>query len=230
MVETSEKGHLVTRESASDRLAAHLLEQIDRGAFEEDGKLPSRSALARRFEVSLPTVTAAIRSLSDRRLVEFVPGKGIFVASEHRSATRSFTVGLIGWFASHYAAEAPLFEGYWRGIFRSLVTAANRRDCAVSTIPGTDAEPLDIPRVVSHRPDCLISHGIELRAETVRELRRRGMPLVMGNRYLESEGVSYVDYDVAGGFREVVRILHERGHRRIACLLPSVVSQKSLDI
>lgn len=211
--------HSAGKGTITHKLAAYLRGRIKRASVKPGDKIPSRSALARHFHVSLPTVTAAISMLSKQGLVEFVPGKGFFVPVKGARQPRPLTIGLIGWYASRQAGSLPEFDHYWKAIYWSLVAEAATRGFGLSLIPGTDHEPLDIEKILSHRPDALISHGICLRWETVHELRRRGVPLVLGNRHLVEYGVSYVDDNAAKGFHDAVRIFSEHGHRRIACIL-----------
>lgn len=203
----------------AERMAAAILEQIERGEMTPGDKLPSRAVLARRFNVSLPTVTVAIRRLSQKGVVEFIPGRGIYLAGNAEGRRKTFKIGLIGWFASHYASSLPRFNTYWLGIFKSLVHQAGVRGYSITVIPDTDAEPVDVDMVLAHQPNVVISHGIRLSPETIGAFRKSGMPLLLGNRYDDKAGVSYVDYDTAGGFREVVRIFRERGHSRIGALV-----------
>lgn len=59
----------------------HLHQSIKRGDFKDGERLPSETALARRFNVSRPTVAQALRELQRLELVERHRGAGSFVRS-----------------------------------------------------------------------------------------------------------------------------------------------------
>lgn len=65
--------------SLYEQIAATLQEEIERGAYEPSGKLPSESELVERFAVSRVTVRLALGRLTDAHVVERKQGKGTFV-------------------------------------------------------------------------------------------------------------------------------------------------------
>ena len=64
--------------SLYEQIAATLQEEIERGAYEPSGKLPSESELGDRFAVSRVTVRLALARLTDAQVVERKQGKGTF--------------------------------------------------------------------------------------------------------------------------------------------------------
>lgn len=213
------------RSGATEQVAKYLLEEIQQGRIKAGDKLPPRGMLARKFKISPTSVSAAISSVSKTKRVKFVPGKGLYLSASDRPARRTFTVGLIGWLASHPSTVGARVDNYWSGILSSLTFHASKRGWALSFIPRTDREPLDVEWILEHHPDALISHGICLREETVLELRRRGVPLILlGGRRLEHLDVSSVQFDATGGFRKAAEIFTDHGHRKVACLLKAPTS------
>jgi len=205
-----------------EKINTYLSEHFESGATKPGDRLPSRSVLAKKFNVSLGTVSIALRRLAKKHPLKFVPGSGVFL-SERDLDKGTFTIGLVGPFASQIARNRSSLSarGYWANIARSIMHCCDEKNLALLVIPDTSQEPLDIDRVESFGASCLITHGVPLRKETVFEFRRRGIPLLLGNRgdgSLPSLGVSYVDYDVVACFRDAVRIFNERGHERIACV------------
>src|SRR5271165_2488717 len=61
------------------RIRAHVREQIERGCYAADGRLPSEPALASQFSTTRMTVRHALRQLEIEGLVLRRPGKGTFV-------------------------------------------------------------------------------------------------------------------------------------------------------
>jgi GntR family transcriptional regulator len=84
------------------QIATALEAEITSGAIPERSMLPSEKELAKRFGVSLVTVRAAMRSLSDQQLIERRPGKGTIVL---RSEARA--VWELGWLNDLVASVTP---------------------------------------------------------------------------------------------------------------------------
>ena len=207
---------------AIERIVAHIASRIEVGAIKPGDRLPSRSALAEQFDVVLGTVSIALRRLDKLHPLNFRPGKGVFL-SDGKEGRRPFTIGLIGLYASQMAREQDdtPSRDYWSSIVRNIMLSCEKQQYALLFISATAREPLDLDRIASTGADCLVSHAISLSRETVLELRRRGQPLVLGNRgdgSLPSLGTSYVDYGVVDVFRQAVRIFCEEGRERIACV------------
>lgn len=61
------------------QLEIQLAQEIGKGVFGEEGRLPTEAALAKRFGVNRHTVRRAIATLSERGLVRVERGRGMFV-------------------------------------------------------------------------------------------------------------------------------------------------------
>lgn len=60
-------------------LEIQLADEIGKGAFGDEGRLPTEAALAKRFAVNRHTIRRAISALSERGLVRVERGRGMFV-------------------------------------------------------------------------------------------------------------------------------------------------------
>lgn len=69
----------VVRRSLPALLARRLSESIRAGDYRAGDRLPSIAEMARRFQVSPPTVREAVRMLEGRRMLELRQGAGVFV-------------------------------------------------------------------------------------------------------------------------------------------------------
>lgn len=76
--------------SLADRIYADLNEQINRGAFPADQKLPSEHALAERFGVSRPIIREALSRLRDDGRIYSRQGAGSFVSRDMRAGVLAF--------------------------------------------------------------------------------------------------------------------------------------------
>jgi GntR family transcriptional regulator len=73
--------------SLYEQIATTLQDEIERGAYEPSGKLPSEAELSERFDVSRVTVRLALGKLTDAQIVERKQGKGTFATKrrlQHR--------------------------------------------------------------------------------------------------------------------------------------------------
>ncbi|AOJ40150.1 GntR family transcriptional regulator [Burkholderia lata] len=68
--------------SLYEQIATTLRDEIEQGAYEPTGKLPSEAQLSERFQVSRVTVRLALDRLTDARIVERKQGKGTFAAKQ----------------------------------------------------------------------------------------------------------------------------------------------------
>ncbi len=77
---------------AASRLYEQIVEQIEKsiveGAIKPGDQLPPERELAQRFGVSRTAVREAIRALSEKGLVEALPGRGTFVTNSTSQAIR----------------------------------------------------------------------------------------------------------------------------------------------
>ncbi len=64
----------------SERLAADLRQQIERGELQPGDQLPTVAALAERYQVSTATVAKALRALREEGLIVTRHGWGTHVA------------------------------------------------------------------------------------------------------------------------------------------------------
>ncbi|MEN7972723.1 MAG: substrate-binding domain-containing protein [Verrucomicrobiota bacterium] len=202
-----------------EEIERHLAESIASGEIGYGDKLPSRSHLAARFRASPTTVSSAIQRVSKEHNLKFIPGRGVFLVEPEK---RVRTIGMIGTGVRSYNDAVHDNDPYWGNLLHSLMKQACEHDYALIAIPGTREEPLDVDRIAGFDLDCLLSYGVRLREQTVMDLRRRNIPLVLGNRgdgHLPLLGASYVDYDNVGLFHDAVRLFHDHGHRRIACVM-----------
>lgn len=71
----------IPAQALSDTVAQQLLRQIDKGAFERGGKLPTEAVLAQQFGVSRTVIREAISRLKNEGVVEPRQGSGVFVAA-----------------------------------------------------------------------------------------------------------------------------------------------------
>jgi len=183
------------------------------------GKLPSEQDMARSFGVAYMTVRAAVNELVAEGLLHRVHGKGTFARTDPPLAPTS---------AGVLALLVPSLNSLWNVAGLYYFPAIVQGFCAEATRLGYE------PSIVGRARDAVLSAAGELTdvagiacllvsredAETLEAVRdqRRRTPVVGINHYPGRRAISCVAADQAGGMAAAVRLLAERGHRRIAFL------------
>ena len=71
-----------------ERIVSQIEERIVAGDLKAGDQLPSENELAKQFAVSRTAVREAIKTLSEKRLVEVRPGRGTFITNGMPDAVR----------------------------------------------------------------------------------------------------------------------------------------------
>ena len=208
----------IASENLATQIATELAERIQRGDYPKGKRLPSRVQLAKSFQCAPSTVSAALEILSQRRMVLTVPGKGAFLREDTDSPRKALTIAFVGWYAGHTDPELVQKDAFWRGVYTSLMMEAQKKDCCILLIPGTDSEPLALDRILAHEPDVVISYNIRIYPEMVAEFRRAGLPLLCITPLSDTFGASYVAYDTLKTTHKMIDIFKTHGHKRIGYL------------
>lgn len=201
------------------RAATQLAEALVRDLPKKPTKpvrLPSRRQLAERFGVSLPTVTAALRELQRRRLVYWVPGKGMFSGGLKAGGHRLANIGLLGWF-SHVRSGLPAGgDTYRMYLLHDLMMHAVGHSCQITVIPQESDSPVDLDQLRHSNFDALLLKDVSSPNRDISELRKLGIPLLSDSLKFIEQNVGYVGYDNLALMSDVVGIFSSRGHQRIA--------------
>jgi LacI family transcriptional regulator len=198
-----------------------IREGVRDGSLTRDGKLPSEHDLARRFGVAYMTLRAAVNALVQEGLLRRIHGKGTFVAPPPADAGAPVMA------AGSLALLVPSLPALWNvaglyyfpPIVQGFSAEATRRGFEPSVLLGGAKDAFasgasDLSRVAGVA--CLmITHEDTAALEALRD---GGLPLVGINAYPGRRAISRVFSDQAGGMASAVRMLAERGHRRIAFL------------
>jgi DNA-binding LacI/PurR family transcriptional regulator len=160
-------------------------------------------------QVSESTRQAVLAAVSE---LGYVPN----LAARALVTRRTDTVALVVSESEDRLFGEPFFAGVVRGISAG-VTAAGRQ-LVLALTAGQDGErPIERYLTTQHVDGVLLLslHGDD---PLPRQLRERGLPVVLGGRPAGGYSGAYVDVDNAGGARAGVAHLLERGRRRIATI------------
>ncbi|TCC47381.1 GntR family transcriptional regulator [Kribbella pittospori] len=224
-----------------ERISAHVLEQIRRGALRPGDRVPSEMELAAEFEVSRITSKRALEVLREAGLVERIRGKGTFVV-RHLPDLTGVTVPLRGRVprprpeARSIALVIPdVSEAY--GL--ELLCAVEER-CAeygahliVRRTHGrqSDEEKAVDLLVATGEVDGLIVfpvHGDFYNASLLRQVLD-GYPVVLVDRHLSGIPVAAVHTDNVAAAKALTERLLDQGHRHIAFVSPPPVNTSSIE-
>jgi DNA-binding LacI/PurR family transcriptional regulator len=191
-----------------------LTEEIQRGVYNDGGKLPSERALADRFAISRTSVRECLNLLVKEGILVRVVGKGTFVAGASNIPvstaveTTNHLAFLIG---------QNIFQFVQPGYSRILIGAeqACRQQGYRLLFHSVADEETDPKLGVS--PDygirgCLIAGG--LRKKSLERILDWGVPVVLTDLIVDGN-TSAVGPDYASGTRQALEHLVSLGHRNV---------------
>jgi len=215
MTKTQSKSIERSPRHAAAELAEVLAKELPKNRSEAI-RLPSRRQIADRFEVSLPTVTVALKDLQRRKLIYWIPGKGMFCGGPNGGRQRLLTIGLLGWFSHVEPTGAGPADTYRMYLLHDLMAHAGPLGCQITVIPHDGRNPIDAEQLRQSGIDALLLKDMSDPEREIPALRRGGMPLLSDSTKFAEYGIGYVGHDIMQLMREIVQVFASRGHRKIA--------------
>jgi len=189
---------------------------IESGSLTREDKLPSEHDMAREFGVAYMTVRAAVDALVQERLLRRIHGKGTFVIPRTDTTLSAGSLALVVPSLPTLWNVAGLY--YFPSIVQGFSAEATRLGFDPSVMGGAKDAFLSGQGSVAPVAGvaCLmVTHEDTVALEALRDL---GVPVVGINAYPGRRAISRVAANQAGGMAAAVRMLVEKGHRRIAFL------------
>lgn len=87
--------HTLRKYSVSERISNNIIEKIYDGELNPGDKLPSLRKISSLFDVSIPTVREALKTLEARNIVLFKHGKGVFITENPGKVEEPFGMDLV---------------------------------------------------------------------------------------------------------------------------------------
>ncbi len=197
------------------QIKEHLRSAILGGSLEPGQPLPVEGELARQYGVSAITIKHSLRDLASEGLVVRIKRKGTFVSPRVEArAQRSRTMALV----------IPDIEDLFLSeIYRGVAAAAREADYQVTILSSdrdstVEAENLRSLGKHGETGAIIFPHWGRTNAELIVDLKRRGVPFVLVNRFFRDIQTDYVVADNLGGACQAIEHLIELGHRRIGCI------------
>jgi DNA-binding LacI/PurR family transcriptional regulator len=211
MAETAPKYH---------RIKEALLAEIERGGYVPGRAFVTEREVCSRFGVSRITASRALNDLVNEGVLVRKRGSGTFVAEaegggppdENSGGRRTVGCLLHGLEGRHVSEVLRGVESVCREAGYHLLLFDSRGEA--------ETEAASLRRAVEAGVDGLVVFPVEgyENAERFEELRRRGVPLVMVDRYYPALAFDVVVPDNFAVGYELTERLVERGHRNIAAL------------
>ena len=196
------------------QLRSVLVEEIQRGVYGVDGKLPSERALADRFAVSRTSVRECLNILVKDGLLVRIVGKGTYIASASNipvsspAGNRNQLAFLIG---------QNIFQFVEPGYTRILIGAEQAcRQMGYSLLFHSVTDEETDPKLPLSPGEglrgCLVAGG--LRKKSLESLLDRGVPVVLTDLVVDGN-TSAVGPDYASGTAQALEHLVGLGHRKV---------------
>ncbi|MCK9547218.1 MAG: GntR family transcriptional regulator [Sphaerochaeta sp.] len=207
------------------------IEQINTGHFLPGSRFLTEAQLSDRFSCSRQTVRRALEVLVQQGLVTRLQGSGTFIAEDdaHPASQRqrSMTVGMIFTYMDSYifpsivrgAGDALVAKGYSMQLLWTDNTVTGE-STALRMMMDKELDGL----IVEPTRSALPCANIEL----YHMLADRGTPVVFIDSYYPELTIPHVALDdIQAGWMATAHLV-EKGHRRIACILPHTNRQGHL--
>ncbi len=200
------------RKNISQEIYAFLLAEIQGHRLLPGGALPSESTLCREFYVSRPTVRKAIARLCDEGYARSRPGIGVYVSSGQDTPPSPppngrLVIGIDGIdFHDEYQYYGPIGTGA-----RKAAAEGGALLCLT-----------DLPELLNS-PEKKVDAFLAARVDgddiaRALQLRERGIPVVLVNRFPPQPELDYIAVDFQYETFQVVNRLIRNGARRIALI------------
>lgn len=219
-----------------ERICAHVLEQLRRGALRPGDRVPSEMELAAQFSVSRITSKRALEVLREAGLVERIRGKGTFVVGRLPDLT-DLTVPLRPGSQRDASSIALIVPDMSEAYGLDLLNAIEER-CAEYgahlVVRRTHGRQSDEEKAVDSlvaTVDGLIVfpvHGDFYNASLLRQVLD-GYPVVLVDRHLSGIPVAAVHTDNVAAARALTTRLLDQGHEHIAFVSPPPVNTSSIE-
>ncbi|MFF0268353.1 LacI family DNA-binding transcriptional regulator [Kribbella sp. NPDC004536] len=219
-----------------ERICAHVLEQLRRGALRPGDRVPSEMELAAQFGVSRITSKRSLEVLREAGLVERVRGKGTFVVRRLPDLT-DLTVPLRQTprrEARSIALIVPsMSEAFGLDLFNAIEERCTEHGVQL-VVRRTHGRQTDEEKAVDSlvaTVDGLIVfpvYGDFYNASLLRQVLD-GFPVVLVDRHLSGIPVAAVLTDNVAAARALTTRLLDQGHEHIAFVSPPPVNTSSIE-
>ena len=188
-----------------DKLCEQLERMIRNGTF--GNKLPGIHTLAKQLDANHITVRKALELLIDRGLLEVIPSRGTFVREQERAVRNFHVIGCIGSGRISQVGEI---------VFNQMNDQLEKTGYKILDITASSRIFRDNPRLLLQFPvDGYIFFGSSMNRKIMELLQGHHIPSIstVNSNFPE---INHVGMDYTSGYTQAVKMLKQRGCRRIA--------------
>ena len=203
------------KQAKHQRLKDHLVNEMVAGRLKPGEMIPSEHRLVKTLGVARTTVRQAMAALEKDGLIRRVQGKGTFVDEDAR---RRLNRGL-----DIFALITPETRtGFYPSLLHGFDAAASEiqhQTMTCNTGDNVDRQGNIVLQLLDKQVGGVAmvpTAGVSTPAYQVRELQRRGIPVVFCHRRVEGVTAPLLALPLRDAGYLAGKILAERGHRRVA--------------
>jgi len=199
----------------------YILDQINKRKLAANDRIPSETELSKELGYSVITVRRALSELVNEGVIYRIQGKGSFVAEKKEPVIKSNEISRR--LVAFILACNEAYDGSFMQMTRGMQSYLNKHGYSLIieyTDHDIEKEKEILERLASSGISGLIIFSInpDENAEAIMNLKKKNIPFVLLDRYVDEFPTNYVASDNFDGAYNAVQHLIEQGHTRIAFL------------
>jgi DNA-binding LacI/PurR family transcriptional regulator len=195
-----------------------IRKEVGEGRLKPGALLPREETLCRDYKVSPITIKRALMDLTREGLLMRIKSKGTFVnpkVSSGKSVSSRTTRKILSFIVP------DIEDLFIHEIFQGVESVLSQAGYLVSVLssgcnPSKEVGNLEFLKEGVSEGAIIFPYWGRANVERILELKKRGFPFVLIDRYYRDINTDMVVVDNAGGAKEAVRYLLSNGHKRIA--------------
>ncbi len=199
----------------------YILDLINKKELAANDRIPSETELSKELGYSVITVRRALSELVNEGVIYRIQGKGSFVAEKKDPETKGNEIS--SRLVAFVLASNESYDGSFMQMTRGMQSYLNKHGYSLIieyTDENIEKEKEILKRLASSGISGIIIFSInpDEIAEELMNLKKKKIPFVMLDRYVNAFSTNYVVSDNFDGAYNAVQHLIEQGHTQIAFL------------
>ncbi len=217
----------LTYQSKAIRLSEQLLKDIHRNEYVSGTRLPAEQDLARKYQVSRPTIRRALDILAGKQVVVKIPQKGVVVGN---GFSRKPTIGQIAFVPHSLNGDT---NRYVKGMMEAM--DSKRFTLAIySSHADIEKYRQNMENILKTRPAGIITTTMpeELCQINAEVFTRAGIPVVtIGHAEIPGFSCDRIDEPGTENARKIAQFILKKGYRDIAYVgtSPRAASEQTIE-
>lgn len=228
MLKSKSQGQKIARITTNkiETVTTLLEKRVLTGEWSGGEKLPLQGELSREYGVSQGSIAIALRNLQQKRLVNIIPNKGVYVLEDSRKNAHGKVYPLVGLRGSYVGVAGRSSSN---PVVGDILEVANAEHCPLLLFPvSPDGGNYDVQYYRARGTQGTIFLGGGVSQEAL-ELRASGFPVILANKPVGVTPMNYIDYDHGEALKQITNRFLDFGHKRIAVLFPETTTPGYFD-